>query len=97
MLSAAAALYGALTDIREIYFSEAAQSVCVQKKNQTALVACVATAAAAVAAAVVMMMMNCMCVSWRQRTRPKYPHVVWCCSSLCIRSDALVNNENIIY
>jgi len=33
MLSAAAALYGALTDIREIYFSEAAQSVCVQEKK----------------------------------------------------------------
>jgi hypothetical protein len=33
MLSAAAALYGALTDIREIYFSEAANSVCVQEKK----------------------------------------------------------------
>ena len=35
MLSAAAALYGALTDIREIYFSEAANSVCVQEKKKS--------------------------------------------------------------
>ena len=63
MLSAAAALYGALTDIIEIYFSEAAQSVCVQEKNQSALVASVAAAAAAVAAADVMMII-CIRVAW---------------------------------